>query len=96
MPPALLMAMSIGAELPFGGRDRRGQAGGVEDVGGDCERAVSQVPHDGVELGLGAGDERNRRALAVQGAGDRLADALARAGDEGDPAGQVSVHRDVP
>ena len=61
-------------------------------LGGDveCELVAVELAHHGLQLagGLGHVDAEDGGAVAVQHPGDLLADAAARAGDDGDLAGQ--------
>ena len=89
MIPALLTRMSIGPSSLLDLVEEGGEGGAVGDVEGEADRA-------GAELGRGGLGDRapSRSPIATRtpsrasAARDRLADAAAAAGDDGDLAGQ--------
>ena len=58
------------------------------------QRLVDHLARDGCEPIGAASHQRDPGTGRVELAGDRLADAPARAGDDGGPAGEVERHDD--
>ena len=80
--------MSIGPEVGFDPRDALGDGGGVGHVEGGGRSAGDRRGRGG-EPRLVAAVQHHRRAVQRQPRAERVADALARAGDERPAPGQV-------
>lgn len=76
--------------------DQRVVAGRVAQVGGDAAGAGADPRHRGVDLGCGAAVDDDGGARVCEALGDREADALGRAGDDGELAGEIDLHRECP
>ena len=91
-PPALFTSTSIRPSFARGPFDQRLQLLGVGHVGRDRDRpapAVADPAGDGVEVFLRARREHDVGPRFGERDGAARADALARAGDDGDAVGEV-------
>ena len=88
MIPALLTTMSIGPSSLLDAVERGGEGGPVGDVEGEADRAAAGLGRGGLGDGAVEVGDRHAHALTGEGARDRLADAAAAAGDDGDLSGQ--------